>query len=388
LEERLTGKKGEFLDKDTEKKFKAKSWPAKIKPAVIISFLIIAASFAVDFDKIILFKFSQDFTVLLALKGLVLLTGIFLILFLLTDSLVLSAPFISSAFILSTGLYVTGEAVIHYTRTDLTLGIILLSLTLFYSFFSFQVLYTAFAGFAASVIYCLGIYFYTPHELSSFIIICVLLLIANISGIALFIRNSVLERKNYYFNFEKSDLNNKISDLKQKVSRLNSEKKYEEKKVGTEKAESFTQELTDEFNRNKRYNSDLSLMLISIDKLENLYEHLGIKAAEAVISDIQRICSSEIRPEGDYFARTDENEFCFILPSTDEYGAFSFAERINSKILKRKYNLKNQKLKITISIGIACLENENEPFELLEHAKDALIESKNKNGSEPVFYKN
>lgn|GEM_PF-5435637 len=388
MEERLTGKKGEFLDKDTEKKFKAKSWPAKIKPAVIISFLIIAASFAVDFDKIILFKFSQDFTVLLALKGLVLLTGIFLILFLLTDSLVLSAPFISSAFILSTGLYVTGEAVIHYTRTDLTLGIILLSLTLFYSFFSFQVLYTAFAGFAASVIYCLGIYFYTPHELSSFIIICVLLLIANISGIALFIRNSVLERKNYYFNFEKSDLNNKISDLKQKVSRLNSEKKYEEKKVGTEKAESFTQELTDEFNRNKRYNSDLSLMLISIDKLENLYEHLGIKAAEAVISDIQRICSSEIRPEGDYFARTDENEFCFILPSTDEYGAFSFAERINSKILKRKYNLKNQKLKITISIGIACLENENEPFELLEHAKDALIESKNKNGSEPVFYKN
>jgi len=387
LEERLTGKKGEFSDKDTEKKFRAENWPAKIKPAVIISFLIIAASFAADFDKIILFKFSQDFTVLLALKGLVLLTGIFLILFLLTDSLVLSAPFISSAFILSTGLYLTGEAVIHYTRTDLTSGIMILSLTLFYSFFNFQLLYTAFAGLAASVVYCLGIYFYTPYELSSFIITCILLLITNISGIALFKGNSVIERKNYYINIEKSKLNNKISDLKKKVARFNSEKQSEEKKVETEKAESFTQELTDEFNRNKRYNSDLSLMLLSIDKLEKLYEQVGNKAAEAVISDIQKMCSSEIRPEGDYFARTDENEFCFILPSTDEYGAFSFAERISGKILKRKYNLKNQKLKITISIGIACLENEKEPFELLEHAKDALIESKNKNSSEPVFYK-
>ncbi|MGM0417598.1 MAG: GGDEF domain-containing protein [Thermodesulfobacteriota bacterium] len=388
MEERLTGKKGEFSDKDTEKKFRAENWPAKIKPVVITSFLIIAAAFAVDFDKIILFKFSPDFTVLLALKGLVLLTGIFLILFLLTDSLIMSAPFISSVFILSTSLYITGEAVINYTRSDLTAAIMILSLTLFYSFFSFQFFYTVFAGFAASVIYCLGIYFYTPYELSFFIISCILLLITNISGIAVFIKDSDLARKNYYFNAEKTNLHNKITDLKKKVSKLSYEKKSEKKMIETEKANSFTQELTEEFNRNKRYNSDLSLMLISVDKLESLYEQVGNKAADAVIDDIQKICGSEIRPEGDYFARTDENEFCFILPSTDEYGAFSFAERINEKILKRKYNLKNQKLKITISIGIACLENEKEPFELLEHAKDALIKSKNTKGSEPVFYKN
>lgn len=390
MKDKIIAGNGEFINKKLENNFMLTTWPDQIKPVIAFTLLIIAASFAVDIKKIFLFNFTDDLTVLLTLKAMVFLSGIFLILFNLTQSLIRSSSLITCVFIITTALYITGETVIKPGTTAMALSVLVLITFLFYFFYNFKIFFIASGCFSASALFVSGNYYYNQIEINNLVIISVILFTANIAGISSYLKISRLRRKAFFLENGmdklKKDITRDRIEQESKPSQTASEDIPAEKIEKTQKQGSFSERLEEEFYRSRRYSTELSVLVAEIDKFEKIVEKVGEKTADSILKDFTNTCAKEIRPAGDFFVKTDHNQFSFILPSTDEYGAFSLAERIIDKTSRKTYRIGDKKLKISINTGIACLENENEPLELFEHARNALDQSKNKTGNEAVFY--
>jgi diguanylate cyclase (GGDEF)-like protein len=392
LKEKIIGKNQEFINKKLEQSFIYKVWPNQIKSVIFITLFITAAAWGLDIKQIALFNFSDELSILLPLKSMVFLSGIFLILLNLSNSLIRSSSLIACVFIITSGLYITAETIIKSGITEIALSVLVLITLLFYIFYNFKFFLIITANIAAAALFVSGNFFYSDIEINRLIIISVILLAANIAGISSCFKILNLQRKAYFLEHGMDKLKKDITKEKLEQESKPQEKQSnvvnipEEKTQAPIKSESFSTRLEEEFYRSRRYSTELSVLVAEIDKLDKVIEKLGEKTTESILKDFETTCRKEIRPAGDFFVKTSENQFSFILPSTDEYGAFSLAERIIDKANKKTYKIKDKKLKISINTGIACLENENEPIELFEHAKNALDQSKTKEGSEAVFY--
>lgn len=388
MKDKIIGSNGEFINKKLENNFMSETWPEQIKPVILITLLIIIGSFSIDTKKIILFNFTNDLTILLALKSMVFLTGIFLILFNLTQSLIKSSSLITFVFIVSSGLYLTGETIIKSETITITFSILILLIFLFYFFYNFKVFYITLGCILTSVLFVSGNYYYNKMEITYLIVISIILLIANLGGFFSYLKISQLKRKAYFLEIKKNKLRNNV--LKYKMEQKSKENELlnynEEKKETNSQSNGFFEKLEEEFLRSKRYSTELSVLIIKINKFDMIINRLGEKTADFISKDFQKTCKQEIRPAGDFFEQTSKNEFSFLLPSTDEYGTVSLLERLTDKTSKKTYKIKNKKVKITISTGIACLANEKDPLALFEHAKTALSQSKYKSTKEAVFF--
>ncbi len=132
-----------------------------------------------------------------------------------------------------------------------------------------------------------------------------------------------------------------------------------------------------EFNKAKRYRNSLSILILDIDHFKRINDLYGHKTGDVVLSKIGYIIRQNIRSI-DTAVRYGGEEFVIILPQTDFNGAVSLAKKI--KNLVRKQNFTHIQNKITVSIGIAYLpdENINTVDEILKIADNFLYEAKNK----------
>lgn len=87
----------------------------------------------------------------------------------------------------------------------------------------------------------------------------------------------------------------------------------------------------------------------------------------------------------DTACRYGGEEFTLILPDMDAQGAFAVAERIRLKLETTSLDLnETDSVRITASIGIACLTREKSLETFIEKADDALYMAK-KNGRNQTF---
>ena len=79
----------------------------------------------------------------------------------------------------------------------------------------------------------------------------------------------------------------------------------------------------------------------------------------------------------DYVCRWGGDQFCVLLPETDEQGACTWAERCCSALVESKFYAESHKLSITASLGVAQRNDGMEsPRPLLALAEQALSVAK------------
>ena len=143
----------------------------------------------------------------------------------------------------------------------------------------------------------------------------------------------------------------------------------------------FAERLSQEFSLAKRNKTELSLLMIDIDFFKKVNDTYGHLAGDFVLGKLAEILSVMTRNE-DIIARYGGEEFVAIFPGTSEEGAVICAERIRDRSAKASLTFEGKEINITISIGVATL-NDNYPFEtneeLIEAADKCLYYSK-KNG--------
>ncbi len=135
--------------------------------------------------------------------------------------------------------------------------------------------------------------------------------------------------------------------------------------------------LDKEFQRTKRFNAPLSLVMIDIDNFKAVNDNYGHQFGDVILQEVADLVRKSVRSI-DLAARYGGEEFAVILPETDEEGARVFAERLRIKIAQAKYCYQETVLPVTVSMGIATFprhkaENKDQ---LIRFADRALYYSK------------
>jgi diguanylate cyclase (GGDEF)-like protein len=137
------------------------------------------------------------------------------------------------------------------------------------------------------------------------------------------------------------------------------------------------------FQTAKRFHLPLSVILMDIDHFKKFNDTYGHQAGDEVLrrtaSLIRKgIRFNEGRRTGDLLARYGGEEFIILLPNTDlKTATFNVAERIRKAIETIPVEWQGQPLKVTMSLGVACVHDFDEKPELVvKRADDALYRSK------------
>lgn len=136
----------------------------------------------------------------------------------------------------------------------------------------------------------------------------------------------------------------------------------------------------------KRNNEKLSVMFLDLDRFKNINDTLGHMVGDKLLQSVADRLKKCLR-ECDTLARIGGDEFTVLLP---DIHSKSDSQLIAQKIidtLKHPFNLDEQEVFISTSIGIAQYPNDGETKEsLLKHADIAMYAVKNKGKDAFQFY--
>ncbi|MEA3642301.1 MAG: GGDEF domain-containing protein [Lamprobacter sp.] len=139
------------------------------------------------------------------------------------------------------------------------------------------------------------------------------------------------------------------------------------------------QELIDaELERSTRYQRPLMLALFDIDHFKTLNDQYGHQAGDQVLMQLANLCQCFTR-DSDQLARYGGEEFLIILPESEREQGQQFAERLRHEIAQAVFTNAENRLRITVSIGLAHWDGHGDPptkAELIRTADRALYQSK------------
>jgi diguanylate cyclase (GGDEF)-like protein len=189
----------------------------------------------------------------------------------------------------------------------------------------------------------------------------------------------------YFKNEEKQKLDKLNMELEEKVK----ERTKELKKM------TITDELTGLFNRGrilklleievekaKRYNRNLSVIMMDIDFFKRVNDNYGHQFGDKVLKTLSNILKQNTR-NIDFVGRYGGEEFLIILPETDLKKAYLAAEKLREKIKETEINGLDSN--ITVSCGAAQFKDELSD-QLIKRADDLLYKAK-ANGRDRVEIK-
>jgi len=139
----------------------------------------------------------------------------------------------------------------------------------------------------------------------------------------------------------------------------------------------FDDRLAEEISRHKRYQHDLSLMILDLDHFKAVNDTHGHQAGDLVLKEVGQILLDGIR-NTDFAARYGGEEFVVILPHIAERQARNLAERLAHKIASREFEHQGDSFNVTVSAGVASLDPalNDTGQELLRRADQALYQAK------------
>ena len=131
-----------------------------------------------------------------------------------------------------------------------------------------------------------------------------------------------------------------------------------------------------EFERAHRYHQPLSAIMIDVDSFKQVNDRYGHSVGDMVLHSVAQSCLSSLRSV-DVVARYGGEEFVALIPNTDLDGCYQIAERMRGCVAGRTHLVGEDRLSITISLGIAemdpdCLNVDT----LLDQADKALYKAK------------
>lgn len=142
--------------------------------------------------------------------------------------------------------------------------------------------------------------------------------------------------------------------------------------------------LEKEISRTRRYELELSLLLLDIDYFKQINDNHGHQAGDVVLERFARVLENLAR-ETDLPARYGGEEFAIILPNTGRDEAKAVAERIRQGIKSMEIIHDGKTIPARVSIGVAKLEDKDsaDAQALVVMADQALYAAK-RNGRDRV----
>lgn len=134
----------------------------------------------------------------------------------------------------------------------------------------------------------------------------------------------------------------------------------------------------------ERNNSEMSLLLLDLDRFKDINDTLGHPVGDIVLRKISKRLEECLRAT-DSVARLGGDEFAIITSYSDRSQIESFIDRI-VKNIERVITIEGQKLYIGLSIGVASYPKDGLDADILiQHADIAMYSAKRKNKNQEFY---
>jgi len=133
--------------------------------------------------------------------------------------------------------------------------------------------------------------------------------------------------------------------------------------------------LNDEIPRARRYGRELSLLMLDVDHFKAINDTHGHLTGDYVLSGLASILQKRLRPN-DKLGRYGGEEFCAILPETPQHNAVLIAEGLRALVEAHAFASEDQRIAVTVSVGVASLSEGMQSEDLYRRADEMLYLAK------------
>lgn len=198
---------------------------------------------------------------------------------------------------------------------------------------------------------------------------------------------------------EQLALMNLLREMKDQLSALEKEASEYKQKLLQQKYHSHHDPLTQipnryayndrvelEYRRWRRYGTDLSMALVDVDYFKSINDRYGHAGGDKTLQVIAQNISKCLRTT-DFLARWGGEEFVILFPQTAVSELDNVLEKIRLQIEKIPFKFKEQAVTITVSIGAAGFNREDDVETVFERVDRTLYEAKNQGRNRYVINK-
>ncbi len=158
---------------------------------------------------------------------------------------------------------------------------------------------------------------------------------------------------------------------------------YTDPLTQTHNRASFNDSINREMSLAARNSKNLSLIFFDIDHFKAINDTYGHDCGDIALASSAKWIKESLR-DSDIVFRYGGEEFVILLSDTDAHGAELLAERIRSSIEHHTIAYGMDTIKITASLGVSSLRNDDTIESFVKRADDAMYTAK-KSGRNQVF---
>jgi len=165
----------------------------------------------------------------------------------------------------------------------------------------------------------------------------------------------------------------------------------------------FMELASQQFAHATRYQHPLSIIMLDIDHFKRVNDTFGHSVGDLVLQTVAKLCQTNLR-SSDLIGRYGGEEFVITLPETPiqkpidtanpdksipqiEEPGISVAERLRKSVEREIFKVENSEISVTISIGIAEMDDLCSTVEkLIDHADLALLEAKKRGRNQIITW--
>ena len=138
----------------------------------------------------------------------------------------------------------------------------------------------------------------------------------------------------------------------------------------------FLQRAESEFERSRRYQRPLSVLMLDVDHFKNVNDSYGHETGDRVLRVLADACRKSLRQQ-DVVGRYGGEEFVAFLPETSSEIAQEVAERLRESVAALGVASPSGVVKVTVSIGVATAGRSTAAVaQLINAADQAMYEAK------------
>jgi len=145
----------------------------------------------------------------------------------------------------------------------------------------------------------------------------------------------------------------------------------------------FAEALGREVKRARRHGQPLALALLDLDRFKSVNDRFGHLAGDLVLRELAAAVRPLVRAE-QLLARIGGEELAVLLPGVTLENAVRFAEKIRAIVEARRIAFEGAPIAVTVSIGVAALEEADAGPDVLVARADARLYDAKRTGRNRV----
>ncbi len=153
------------------------------------------------------------------------------------------------------------------------------------------------------------------------------------------------------------------------------EKAYIDPLTGVNNRAAFDKSIEQEMEFSARHKHDLTLMMLDLDKFKDINDNYGHTVGDAILRSFADSIMKCLRGS-DILFRYGGEEFSVLLRNTGTEGASLLAERMRKSVEEMEFEYNKIKVKTTVSIGLAQMQEGDSIIGMIERADELLYKAK------------